>query len=60
MICKECGACMCKVDTDYISKGNYDFYWECNICDTGCIEEIRFSHSCNVIWSSENDVKGDK
>lgn len=59
MICKECGATMYLDDKDVNFKGNYDNYWNCPNCQTGCIEEIRYSKKHREIWHSENndDVK---
>lgn len=42
-------------DRDYNFKGNYDNYWNCEKCQTSCIEEIRFSQSSKEIWHSENN-----
>ena len=57
MICRECGSEM-YLDNKHISfKGNMDKYWNCNKCQTSCIEQIRFNQSFKEIWHSEN---GDK
>ena len=57
MKCKECGEEMYLDDRDYRFKGNYDNYWCCEKCQTGCIEEVRFSQSFKEIWYSENNNK---
>ena len=55
MICKECGAKMYLDAKDYNFKGNYDNYWNCEECQTSCVEQVRFSQSYKEIWHSEND-----
>lgn len=55
MICKECGAKMYLDCKDYNFKGKYNNYWNCEKCQTFCIEEIRFSQSFKEIWHSENN-----
>ena len=55
MKCRECGANMCLDDKDYNFKGNYDNYWNCEKCQTSCIEQVRFSKPFKEIWHSEND-----
>lgn len=57
MICKECGAEMYLDDKDYNFKGNYDNYWNCNNCQTSCIQQIRFAQPWKELWHSENDNK---
>ncbi len=54
MVCRECGSEMYLDDKDYNFKGNYDNYWCCNKCDTGCVEQVRFGQSFKEIWHSEN------
>ena len=39
-------------DRDYNFKGNY---WNCEKCQTSCIEQVRFAKSFKEIWHSEND-----
>lgn len=55
MICRECGAKMYLDDKDFNFKGNYDDYWNCEECQTSCIEEVRFGQSFREIWHSENN-----
>ena len=56
MNCYECGSEMRLDDTDYNFKGNKDEYWECGVCRTSCIREIRFSKPHRDIWHSESYV----
>jgi len=42
-------------DTDYKFEGNYDDYWNCEECQTSCIEEVRFGQTYKEIWHSENN-----
>lgn len=57
MKCIECGEEM-RIDCkDKNFKGNYDLYWVCDNCQTGCIEEIRFSQRYREIWHSEKNGK---
>ena len=51
----ERGANMYLDDKDYNFKGNYDNYWNCEKCQTSCIEQVRFSKTFKEIWHSEND-----
>ena len=46
-------------DKDYNFKGCYDNYWNCEKCQTSCIEEVRFSQTFKEIWHSENNNEGD-
>lgn len=55
MNCRECGSKMYLDDKDYRFKGNYDNYWNCEECQTSCIEEVRFGQSFKEIWHSENN-----
>ena len=55
MKCRECGADMYLDDKDYNFKGNYDNYWNCEKCQTSCIEQVRFAKPFKEIWHSEND-----
>ena len=40
---------------DYKFKSNYDNYWNCEKCQTSCIEQVRFAKPFKEIWHSEND-----
>ena len=55
MVCRECGSKMFLDDKDFRFKGNYDLYWCCENCQTGCIQEVRCGKSFKEIWHSEND-----
>jgi hypothetical protein len=44
---------MVKDDVDMHSKGNFDRYWICNECDTGCIEKVRYNEVSDIIWQEE-------
>ena len=55
MKCRECGSEMYLDDVDFNYKGNKDNYWCCDVCQTGCIEQIRFGRPIKQIWHSEND-----
>lgn len=55
MICIECGSPMYVDDKDLRFKGNYDLYWNCEKCQTSCIEEIRFNRPFKEYWHSENN-----
>mgnify|MGYP007123127803 CR=1 FL=1 len=55
MKCRECGSNMYLDDKDYNFKGCYDNYYNCEKCNTSCIEEIRYNKSFLEIWHSEND-----
>lgn len=52
--CKECGSRMYLDDKDFKFKGCYDNYWNCENCQTSCIEELRFGQSFRELWHSEN------
>lgn len=54
MNCKECGKPMILDDRDFNFKGCYDNYWNCENCQTSCIEQVRFGESFKEIWHSEN------
>ena len=60
MICIECGSPMYVDDKDLRFKGNYDLYWNCEKCQTSCIEEIRFNRPFKECWHSENDGVKDR
>lgn len=54
MVCRECGSKMYLDDKGVNFKGNYDNYWNCESCQTSCIEQVRFGQSFKEIWHSEN------
>ena len=53
--CKECGSKMYLDDKDFNFKGCYDNYWNCEKCQTSCIQEVRFGQPYKEIWHSENN-----
>lgn len=55
MICRECGSKMYEDDRDTRWKDNFDIYWNCEKCQTGCIAEYRFGRPFREIWHSENE-----
>lgn len=55
MKCRECGTDMYLDDKDFNFKGNYDNYWNCEKCQTSCIEEVRYGHPFKEIWHTENE-----
>lgn len=55
MICRECGATMYLDDKDFDFKGKYDNYWNCQNCQTSCIEKVRYSKTFKELWHTENN-----
>lgn len=56
-VCRVCSASMFLDDKDFRFKGNFDNYWNCTVCSTSCIEEVRFGERVREHWHSENDGK---
>lgn len=58
MICLECESEMFLDDKDFNFKGNYDNYWCCTVCQTSCIEQVRYGRPMKQYWHTEsNGVK---
>lgn len=59
MKCRECGSEMYLDDEDRKFKGCYDKYWNCEKCQTSCIEEVRFNQRFKERWysGSENNER---
>lgn len=53
MTCRECGAEMYLDDCAFNFTGNYDKYFVCRECDTGCILQVRFNKPFKELWHSE-------
>lgn len=59
MKCRECSGNMYLDDKDIHSKGNFDRYWNCESCMTGCVEKVMGGKPVKEYWHSENDVVKD-
>lgn len=46
---------MIRDDVDYNFKGSYDNYCSCLVCNTSCIEIVRYGRPIKEIWHSEID-----
>jgi hypothetical protein len=55
MLCRECGSKMFLDYKDFNFRGNVDYYWCCEKCQTSCVELVRFAKTFKEIWHSEND-----
>ena len=55
MKCKNCNSEMVLDDRNFNFKGNYDNYWLCDNCGSGCIEKVRFGRLWKLEWSCQEE-----